>query len=285
MPAVGQTLRKIITQSHKELLAEWVQAQLATTTLRSDLMKESELREQSRELLSLMQAGVDSGGWSRIEGSAWTGVREFLARVTNSCRAGLSSSRAPQLRLFAQATLIYPAAPPKTRQRRSRRKSTRTKECARSKPERPQPPRRSPRSSRNVAVINVKTLVRAVFRGWKVTPLAQAASKLVNTATTTSAAITQASSRQLTRFIDRLPPRRNSRKEPNRQSIPGLWTTQGSKPARVSFHSATTSANTSPPSIQANRIDAAVADFVECRIGHRFCLRREMGGKEGDHAA
>ena len=93
MPAVGQTLRKIITQSQKELLAEWTQAQLATTTLRSDLMKESELREQSRELLSLMQAAVDTGSLSQIEGPAWNGVREFLTRVSRTRAAqGFSSS-------------------------------------------------------------------------------------------------------------------------------------------------------------------------------------------------
>ena len=93
MPAVGQTLRKIIAQSQKELLAEWAQAQLATSTLRADLMKESELREQSRELLSLMQPAVDSGSLSQIEGPAWAGVREFLTRVSRTRAAqGFSSS-------------------------------------------------------------------------------------------------------------------------------------------------------------------------------------------------
>ena len=93
MPAVGQTLRKIITQSQKELLAEWTQAQLAMSTLRADLMKESELREQSRELLSLMLVAVDSGSLSQIEGPAWTGVREFLTRVSRTRAAqGFSSS-------------------------------------------------------------------------------------------------------------------------------------------------------------------------------------------------
>jgi rsbT co-antagonist protein RsbR len=85
MPAVvGQTLRKIITQSQKELLAEWIQAQLAATTLRSDLMKENELREQSRELLSLLQTAVETGGVTQVEGSQWGPVRDFLSRVSRS---------------------------------------------------------------------------------------------------------------------------------------------------------------------------------------------------------
>ena len=84
MPAAGQTLRKIITQYQKELLAEWVQAQLAATTLRSDLMKEAELREQSRELLSLLQVAIDTGSLTHIEGAQWSAVREFLTRVSRS---------------------------------------------------------------------------------------------------------------------------------------------------------------------------------------------------------
>ena len=93
MPATGQTLRKIVTQSQKELLAEWVQAQLGSTTLRSDLMKEAELREQSRELLALLQAAVGSGDIAQIEGSDWASVRDFLAKVSRSrAQQGFSPS-------------------------------------------------------------------------------------------------------------------------------------------------------------------------------------------------
>ena len=93
MPATGQTLRKIVTQSQKELLAEWVQAQLGATTLRSDLMKEGELREQSRELLALLQAAVGSGDIAQIEGSDWASVRDFLAKVSRSrAQQGFSPS-------------------------------------------------------------------------------------------------------------------------------------------------------------------------------------------------
>jgi rsbT co-antagonist protein RsbR len=93
MPATGQTLRKIIAQSQKELLAEWVQAQLSATTLRSDLMKESELREQSRELLALLQAAIASGDITQTDRSDWTSVRDFLAKVSRSrAQQGFSPS-------------------------------------------------------------------------------------------------------------------------------------------------------------------------------------------------
>lgn len=84
MPAAGQMLRKILTSSQQELLADWVQGQLGATTLRADLMKENELREQSRELLSLMQAASQTGNLSRIDGPEWAPTRDFLARVSRS---------------------------------------------------------------------------------------------------------------------------------------------------------------------------------------------------------
>ena len=93
MPAAGQTLRKIVSQYQKELLAKWTEVQLASGTLRSDLIKENELREQSRELLSLMQAALDTGSLTQIEGSQWSGVRDFLARMSRSRAVqGFSSS-------------------------------------------------------------------------------------------------------------------------------------------------------------------------------------------------
>jgi len=94
MPTAGQTLRKILAQQQKDLLADWVQAQLGATTRRADLMKESELREQSREFLSLMQAAaIDSGSLTQIDGSHWSAARDFLARVSRSrAQQGFSPS-------------------------------------------------------------------------------------------------------------------------------------------------------------------------------------------------
>ena len=46
---------EILSKYEKDLLDDWIQNQLSATTLRSDLMKESELREQSREFLSALR--------------------------------------------------------------------------------------------------------------------------------------------------------------------------------------------------------------------------------------
>ena len=93
MTAAGQTLRKIIANSQQELLADWMREQLGASTLRSDLMKEGELREQSRELLSLLLAATETGGVTQIDGQQWAPVRDFLTRVSRSrAQQGFSPS-------------------------------------------------------------------------------------------------------------------------------------------------------------------------------------------------
>ena len=82
--AAGQALQQIIAKSQKELLAEWLQSQLSSDSSRSDLMKESERREQCREFLALLQDAVRSGGLENLDGPAWAPVREFLAAISRS---------------------------------------------------------------------------------------------------------------------------------------------------------------------------------------------------------
>ncbi|MEP7245828.1 MAG: STAS domain-containing protein [Gammaproteobacteria bacterium] len=82
MPATN-AIEKVLTQE-QEVLAEWVQQQLAANTLRSDLMKETELRAQSREFLTLFRAAVGTGGAFSITSSDWAPVSEFLSSVSRS---------------------------------------------------------------------------------------------------------------------------------------------------------------------------------------------------------
>jgi rsbT co-antagonist protein RsbR len=82
--AAGQVLQQIITKSQKELLAEWLQVQVSADTNRSDLMKESELREQCREFLALVQDAARNGDLQNVDSTAWTPVKEFLAAISRS---------------------------------------------------------------------------------------------------------------------------------------------------------------------------------------------------------
>src|SRR5690606_12896353 len=72
--------------NEKELLAEWIKAQLGSATLRPDLLKESDLREQSRSFLSVLQKSLRPGA---SDGEA----KDFLADVSRSrAQAGFSPS-------------------------------------------------------------------------------------------------------------------------------------------------------------------------------------------------
>jgi len=83
MPSATTALDRALA-NEQEVLAEWVQLQLAATTLRSDLMKESELRGQSREFIGLFRAALGSDEAFSLSAGEWSGVRDFLAGVSRS---------------------------------------------------------------------------------------------------------------------------------------------------------------------------------------------------------
>ena len=107
MPSAGQTLRKILAQFQKELLADWVQVQLRATTLRADLIKENELREQSREFLSLLLRAADTGNLAQNEGPQWAEAREFLSRLSRSrAQQGFSPTETATFVFFLKQPLF-----------------------------------------------------------------------------------------------------------------------------------------------------------------------------------
>jgi len=75
----------MIARRESDLLADWMREQLAATTLRSDLMRESELREQSRQFLNLMiRAASQQLSLNDINAPAWEETREFLSSISRS---------------------------------------------------------------------------------------------------------------------------------------------------------------------------------------------------------
>ena len=76
---------EMIARNESGLLADWMREQLAATTLRGDLMKESELREQSRQFLKLVaRAASQQPNLDNINAPAWDEAREFLSSVSRS---------------------------------------------------------------------------------------------------------------------------------------------------------------------------------------------------------
>ena len=84
MPSAAMTALDRAFANEQEVLAEWVQLQLAASTLRSDLMKEGELREQSREFITQFRAALSSGAAFSLTSGEWSSVRDFLSGVSRS---------------------------------------------------------------------------------------------------------------------------------------------------------------------------------------------------------
>jgi rsbT co-antagonist protein RsbR len=83
MPSATEPLNRVLAHE-QELLGEWVQQQLAASTFRSDLVSERDLREQSREFISLIRAAIASGTSYSASSEAWSPVNEFLASLSRS---------------------------------------------------------------------------------------------------------------------------------------------------------------------------------------------------------
>ena len=85
MPESASTALYDIVAKHEEtLLAEWLREQRSASSRRLDLISDSDVRDQSRELLELFRDALRSGDLTDIRGDSWTQVRELLASVSRS---------------------------------------------------------------------------------------------------------------------------------------------------------------------------------------------------------
>ncbi|HEY9892171.1 MAG TPA: STAS domain-containing protein, partial [Candidatus Sericytochromatia bacterium] len=71
----------ILKNYQSELLSSWLQEQLGAG-IRSDLIKETQLREECKEFLGLLTQAVQSGNLTNIQASQWREVREMLASIS-----------------------------------------------------------------------------------------------------------------------------------------------------------------------------------------------------------
>lgn len=78
----GHQLAETMRTQQDVLLKDWVEFQLTATTLRRDLMKEGELRDQSREFLTLFTHAVQGG--ADIGDATWKPVKDFLGQIARS---------------------------------------------------------------------------------------------------------------------------------------------------------------------------------------------------------
>jgi len=76
---VAQLLRK----NERDVLQQWLSYQISATTMRADLIKESDLREESRRFLRLFTAVMQQNGDDENAGS-WKSVKDMLGEVSRS---------------------------------------------------------------------------------------------------------------------------------------------------------------------------------------------------------
>ena len=84
MPDTGNRLSELMKHQEAQLLTDWIAEQTVALTDRADLVRESELKVQGREFLSLLRTAVRSGSLDDIQTAEWEGTRDMLAGVSRA---------------------------------------------------------------------------------------------------------------------------------------------------------------------------------------------------------
>ncbi len=103
---MAQSLGDFLRAHEAELLAAWTTAQLKSSTMRRDLISDSDLHRQSREFLAALARAADGSG-ADVSGEPWDPVKEVLQRLT-SARAsqGFSPTETAQFVLSLKQALF-----------------------------------------------------------------------------------------------------------------------------------------------------------------------------------
>jgi rsbT co-antagonist protein RsbR len=81
--AINRTI-DMINKNENEILDNWIKEQLSASTLRSDLMGERELRQQSIDFLNRFKEAIISGNDNDIYSKSWTSVRDLLNSISRT---------------------------------------------------------------------------------------------------------------------------------------------------------------------------------------------------------
>jgi rsbT co-antagonist protein RsbR len=84
MMNTGKGLPEILANHETDLLADWIKDQATIAPRQAVAIKESEVRDQSKEFLSLLRAAVQSGDIENIQSAPWTAIREMLANLSRT---------------------------------------------------------------------------------------------------------------------------------------------------------------------------------------------------------
>ena len=83
MAVMKTRIAEVLERNEAEILSDWMKEQATALTQRPDLMKESELRQQSTKFLRLFRDAI-AGTNVDIQQAIWGPVREFIGEVSRS---------------------------------------------------------------------------------------------------------------------------------------------------------------------------------------------------------
>ncbi len=85
-------LPEIIKNHQMEIQSSWLK-HMSRQVRRADLVSDSEMEEQTRELLSAIAEGVGSGDLDNVDGEEWDRIRELMQSISSSrTQQGLTST-------------------------------------------------------------------------------------------------------------------------------------------------------------------------------------------------
>jgi rsbT co-antagonist protein RsbR len=91
--SAGARTTEILKRHEADILQDWIQRQLGSVTARPDLIKKSELEDQSRAFLDLFAGALQRGGGGDVGLPAWEGMRDLLGSISRSrAKQGFSPS-------------------------------------------------------------------------------------------------------------------------------------------------------------------------------------------------
>jgi rsbT co-antagonist protein RsbR len=79
----GSKIPEVVEKYEAQLLADWIQALVANNASKG-LIKETQLREECQEFLSLLRTSVHDGNLTNVQSSQWRSVREMLTSVSRT---------------------------------------------------------------------------------------------------------------------------------------------------------------------------------------------------------
>jgi rsbT co-antagonist protein RsbR len=82
MAAVGMHLKETLKKGQSDILARWIENLLSSPAARPDLVREEELREETRRFFQLVSQAVQRGSLSDIKGPEWDPVRDVLDGIS-----------------------------------------------------------------------------------------------------------------------------------------------------------------------------------------------------------